>query len=143
MNMVWVAFPPPVRLSFDTVGDRHAEASHSVEDVAGDFCFGLLIGQSPGMKAPADDGLVSIHHGFDEASPAIPGATLPSNAAMLFYRSKMAIALRRPRLTQNGCRPRRNDHARRGAALQNLVINCVAVIGVGAAGGEKFDARAR
>src|SRR4051812_35000869 len=56
--------------------------SHSVDGVAGDFRFGSLIGQSPGMKTPADDGLVAIHRRLDEAPPAISRATLPSNAAV-------------------------------------------------------------
>jgi hypothetical protein len=38
-------------------GRRHAERRHPVEDVAPDFCFGPLIGQSPGIQAPVDNGL--------------------------------------------------------------------------------------
>ena len=37
---------------------RHAERRHSVEHAAPDFRLGPLIGQSPGVKAPTDDGLV-------------------------------------------------------------------------------------
>src|SRR4051794_10118702 len=99
MNTVWVASPPQACVLFDTDGDRHAEAGHLVEGVAGDFGFGLLVGQSPGMKTPADDGLVAIHRRLDEAPPAISRATLPSNAAVVLDRTKMVIALRRAGLT--------------------------------------------
>src|SRR4051812_1256141 len=95
--------PPRLRVLFDTDGDRHAEAGHLVEGVAGDFGFGLLIGQSPGMKTPADDGLVAIHRRLHEAPPAISRATLPSKAAVLLDRTQMLIALRRAGLTENGC----------------------------------------
>lgn len=70
MNTVWVASPPQLHVSFDTDGDRLTEISHSAEDVAGDFGFRRLVGQNPDMKALADNGLVSIHRGFDEAAPA-------------------------------------------------------------------------
>src|SRR4051794_41690708 len=95
MNTVWVASPPQACVLFDTDGDRHAEAGHLVEGVAGDFGFGLLVGQSPGMKTPADDGLVAIHRRLNEAPPAISRATLPANAAVVFDRTQMLIALRR------------------------------------------------
>ena len=102
MNIVWVASPPQACALFDTDGDRHAEAGHPVKRVAGDFGFGLLIGQSPGMKTPADDGLVAIHRRLHQAPPAISGTTLPSDAAMLLDRTQMIITLRRVGLTQNG-----------------------------------------
>src|SRR3954469_19433530 len=101
--------PRQLRALFDADRDRHAEAGHSVEGVAGDFRFGSLIGQSPGMKTPADDGLVAIHRRFDEAPPAVSATTLPSDAAVVLDRTQMAIALRRAAITQNGCRSRRND----------------------------------
>src|SRR5208283_1188872 len=129
MKIVWVAFPPQLPGLFDADGDRHTEAGHSVERVAGDFCVGLLIGQIPGMKAPADDGLVSIHRRFSQASPAKSGATLPSDAAVSSDRTKMAIALCRAGLTQNGCRPRRDNHPRRGMPLQHFIVDRVAVVG--------------
>jgi hypothetical protein len=102
MNMVWLHLPPQTCDLFDTDGDWHAEAGHSVEGVAGNFRFGSLIGQSPGMKTPADDGLVAIHRRLHEAPPAICRATLPSNAAVVLDRSNMVIALRRAGLTENG-----------------------------------------
>src|SRR3954453_14010303 len=77
MNMAWVAFPPHACVLFDTDGDRHTEAGHPVEGVAGDFGFGPLIGQTSGMKTPANDGLVAIHRGLHEAAPAVSRATLP------------------------------------------------------------------
>lgn len=36
-------------------------SSHPVEHIAPDFCLDPLIGQSPGLKAPAGDGLVAKH----------------------------------------------------------------------------------
>jgi len=56
MNAVGLLLPPQACILFDTNGDRHAGAGHSVERVAGGFGFGLLVGQSPGMKTRADDG---------------------------------------------------------------------------------------
>src|SRR3954453_13455793 len=129
MNTVWVASPPRLRALFDTDGDRHTEAGHSVERVAGDFGFGLLIGQTPGLKTPADDGLVAIHRRLHEAPPAISRATLPSNAAVVLDRTQMIIALRRAGRTENGCRARRDDHSRRGMSVQHLVVDRLAVIG--------------
>src|ERR1700712_3604416 len=102
MNTVRGASPPQAYILFDTDGDRHAGAGHLVEGVAGDFGFGLLIGQSPGMKTPADDGLVAIHRRLHEAPPAISGTTLPSDAAMVLDRTQMLITLRRAGLTENG-----------------------------------------
>jgi hypothetical protein len=66
-----------------------AEAGHFVEHGAADFCFDLSVGQSLGMKAPADDGFVSINRGFDEAAPAISGTTLPSKPSVSFDRTRM------------------------------------------------------
>src|SRR4051812_39242395 len=129
MNMVWAASPLQACVLFDTNGDRHAEAGHLVKGVAGDFGFGPLIGQSPGMETPADDGLVAIHRRFDEAPPAIARATLPANAAVVLDRSNMVIALRRAGRTENGGRPRRDDHPRRGMSGQHLIVDRLAVIG--------------
>jgi hypothetical protein len=72
MNTVSDASLPLVPVSFDRDGDRYTEAGHLVEDVAGDFGFPVLIGQSSGVKPPADDGLVSIHHWLREATSAYP-----------------------------------------------------------------------
>src|SRR3954447_26525816 len=83
MNTVRVASPPQACALFDADGDRHTEAGHSVERVAGDFRFGPLIGQSPGMKRPADDRLVAIHRRPREPPPAISRAALPADAAVV------------------------------------------------------------
>jgi hypothetical protein len=58
-------------VSNDPEGDRNAEPSHTVEDVASDLCLGPLIAQNPGVKPPADDCFISIHRGFDQAPAAI------------------------------------------------------------------------
>jgi hypothetical protein len=60
---------PPLspRVSADPGGGGHAERRHPVEHVAANFYLGLLIGQSPGVKPPADNDLVTIHCGFDQA----------------------------------------------------------------------------
>jgi hypothetical protein len=85
------------------------------------------------VKAPSDDGLLSIHCRLDQTAPAISGTTLPTKLSMLFDRTKMAVALRRTGPTQNRCRSRRDDHARRGMSLQHLIINPVAIMGTSAA----------
>ena len=55
--MSWngVGLSPLSRSLFDPLGNRHTEAGHPVEDVAGNFGLGLLIGQSPSVKSPADE----------------------------------------------------------------------------------------
>src|SRR4051794_17385531 len=95
MNTVWIASPPQLRVLFDTDGDRHTQPGHFVGGVAGVFGFVFLMGQSRGMKPPADDVLVAIHRRLNEAPPAISRATLPANAAVVFDRTQMLIALRR------------------------------------------------
>ena len=67
VNRSLVASPVLPRVSADPDGGRHAERGHPVEHVADNLCLGLLIGQSSGVKPPADDGLVAIHCGFDQA----------------------------------------------------------------------------
>jgi NAD(P)-dependent dehydrogenase (short-subunit alcohol dehydrogenase family) len=42
-------------MSADPNSGWHAKRRHPVENVASDFCLGPLIGQSPGVKPPADD----------------------------------------------------------------------------------------
>jgi hypothetical protein len=64
-------------------GDRHAQPGHSFKCVGGDSRFGPLIGLMPGMKTPADNGLVAIHRRLHEAPPAISGTTLPSDVAVV------------------------------------------------------------
>ena len=67
MNRSLVASPLSPRVSADPDGGRHAERRHPVEHVAPNFCLGALIGQSPGVKPPADNGLIAIHCGFEQA----------------------------------------------------------------------------
>ena len=66
-----VASPVPVRISEDPGGGRHAEPRHPVEHIASDFRLGPLIGQSPGVESPADDGLVANHRGLNQASSIV------------------------------------------------------------------------
>ena len=70
MNRSLIVSPVLPRVSPNPDGGRHAERGHPVEHVAANLCLGPLIGQSPGVKPPADNGLVAIHFGFDQA-PAI------------------------------------------------------------------------
>jgi hypothetical protein len=65
------ASPLAACVSADPSGGRHTEPCHLVEHVAPDFCLGPLIAQNPGVKTPADDGLVAIHRGFNQASAII------------------------------------------------------------------------
>jgi hypothetical protein len=70
MDRPLIASPGPACVSVDPGGGRHAEPRHSVEHGAPDFCLGLLIGQSSGLKPPADDGLVAKHRCFNQ-TPAV------------------------------------------------------------------------
>ena len=65
------ALTPLVRGLFDANGDRHAKVGHPIENCTSNSRFRLLIGQSPGVKAPPNDGLVAEHCRFNEASSAI------------------------------------------------------------------------
>ena len=71
MNQVFMTSPVPARISVDPDGGRHAEARHSIENVASNLHFGTLIGQSPGMESPPNDGLVAEHRGLDQASSIV------------------------------------------------------------------------
>jgi hypothetical protein len=55
------ASPPSAGMSADPNGGGHAEPRHPVEHVhvAADLCLGPLIGQSPSVKPPSDDGFVT------------------------------------------------------------------------------------
>jgi hypothetical protein len=68
MDRPLVTSPGPACVSVDPGGGRHAEPRHSVEYVAPDFCLGLLIGQSSGLKSPADDGLVAKHRCLNQTA---------------------------------------------------------------------------
>jgi hypothetical protein len=47
------------------------------------------------VKPPADNGLVAIHCGFDQAPAIVALTTLPINASMFLNLCNMSIALRR------------------------------------------------
>lgn len=64
------------------------------ERVASDLRFCSLIGQSPGVKTPADDGFVSINSGLGQAAPVVARTALPIHASMLCDRGEMSVALR-------------------------------------------------
>jgi hypothetical protein len=68
-----LAAPSPLAacVSADSSGGRHTEPCHPVKHVAPDFCLGPLIGQNPGVKTPADDGLVAKHRGLNQTSAII------------------------------------------------------------------------
>jgi hypothetical protein len=71
INGSLVAYPHSLRVSADSDPGRHSERRHPVEHVAANFCLGPLIGQSPGAKSPADNGLVAIHCGFERAAAIV------------------------------------------------------------------------
>src|SRR5260370_34647545 len=75
-------------------GDRHAEGSHPVEDVASELRLRPLIWQNAGVKLPADDCFVPIHRGLDQAPAVVAGATLPTHTSMLADDFEMPVALR-------------------------------------------------
>jgi Transposase, Mutator family len=78
---------------FETDGDRLAEAGHSTDNAAAAFRLALSIGQSSSVKAPADDSLVSVHRGVNEAAPRISRAPSTAKAPVLFDHWKMLIVL--------------------------------------------------
>src|ERR1700716_3320460 len=71
MDRPLVVSPVPARVSVDPGGGRHAEPCHPVEHIGADFCLGLLIGQSSGLKSAADDGLVAKHLGFNQTTSVV------------------------------------------------------------------------
>ena len=66
INGSLVAYPHSSRVSADPDGGRQPLYRHPVEHVAPNFCLGPLIGQSPVVKPPADNGRVAIHCVFDQ-----------------------------------------------------------------------------
>src|SRR5690242_16996442 len=80
-NRPRVASPFRSRVSDDPDGDRHAEPCHPVEHVAPDLRLGPLIGQSPGVETPTDDGFVSIHPGLGQAPAVVARAALPTHTS--------------------------------------------------------------
>jgi hypothetical protein len=92
MDRLLVASPVPACVSADPGGGRHAEPLHPVEHIAADFCLGLLIGQSSGLKFPADDGLVAKHRGFNQTPAVVTLTTLPSHPPVLVNHCQMPIS---------------------------------------------------
>src|SRR5215218_10775189 len=80
-------------LSCDALRHRHAEPGHPVERRAGGPGLGLLAGQSPGAKAPTDDGLVAGHGGLPERAPAVADRLLPAHAPPVLDHLDMLVAL--------------------------------------------------
>src|SRR3954451_19256420 len=79
--------------SGDLPGDRHAEAGHAVDHLAGDPGFDLLRGQSPGPEAPADQNLVPMESRFHECPLAIASCGLPAHSALLRKQLDVPVAL--------------------------------------------------
>jgi hypothetical protein len=80
--------PMPLRLAATCVlcdpnRDWHTETCHPVDDVACDLRLGPLIGQNPSVETPANDGLVAMHRGFNQAPTAVARTALPGDASML------------------------------------------------------------
>src|SRR5215204_3000135 len=130
------------RLSGDTLRHRHTEPGHPVEHRAGDPSLGFLAGQSPGAKAPTDDGLVAEHGGFPERAPAIADRLLPTQAALVLDHSDVLVALTGHGVggwARHGGDAGRNDdrHRRVRLALGDGAVNWFAI--VGAVGDDRGD----
>jgi hypothetical protein len=88
--------PMPPRLAASCVlrdpdRDRHTEACHPVDDVACYLRFGPLTGQNPSVETPANNGLVAIYRGLNQAPTAVARTALPGDASMLRYRRQMSV----------------------------------------------------
>lgn len=125
MKKLLAASPLSIVLSADPDGDRHAEPGHPVEHVAADFCLDPLIGQSPGVELPSDDGLVAIHPRFDQAAARVAGTALPPYASMLRDVCNMAVPLCRDCFIPDRCHPWRNDGECFGMTFGNAIIRAV------------------
>jgi hypothetical protein len=68
MKSVGLQFPRSATFHLIRTEIDMPEADHPVECVAGDFRFGPLIGQSPGVETSTDKGLVSVHRRFYQAA---------------------------------------------------------------------------
>ena len=107
------------RVLHDPNRDWHTETCHPVDDIACDLCLGPLIGQNPSVGTPANDGLVAIHRGFNQAATTVTRAALPGDASILCDCRKMAVALRCRGITRNSCRPGWNDDCGRWMPIGN------------------------
>jgi NAD(P)-dependent dehydrogenase (short-subunit alcohol dehydrogenase family) len=70
-DRVSMTSPVPARISVGLDRGRHAEARHSVENVASNLHLGPLVGQTPGVESPPNDGLVAEHRCLDQASSIV------------------------------------------------------------------------
>src|SRR5436309_2482065 len=123
MNRPSAVFTRWLCASDDADGDWHAEPGHPIEHVASNLRLGPLIGQSSGVKTPADDGFVSIYPGFGQAPAIVARTALPAEAPTLCNRREMSVALRCRDLARNGCRPRRDDNCRLWMTIGHSVVN--------------------
>lgn len=71
MNILPAASVYPRLVSSDASTGRHADTRYPVEHGASNLCLDPLIGQSPGLKSPANDGFVPINRSFDQAPEEI------------------------------------------------------------------------
>jgi hypothetical protein len=79
--------------SGDLPGDRHAEAGHAVDHLAGDPGLDLLREQTPGAEAPADQNFVPVESRFHECPPAIARHGLPAHSAFPGEHPDVPVAL--------------------------------------------------
>src|SRR3954464_12087529 len=84
---------PLCRFSGDLPGDRHAEAGHAVDHLAGNPGLDLLRGQSPGAEAPADQNLVPVESGFNQGPLSVSDGFLPAHSAFPGEHLKVPVAL--------------------------------------------------
>jgi len=78
---------------YDPDRDWHAETCHPVDDVACDLRLGPLTGQNSSVETSANDGLVAIHRGFNQAPTVVTRTALPGDASMLRYRREISVVV--------------------------------------------------
>src|SRR4051812_15653372 len=93
INRVGNRLRPMYLCSGDPSGERHAEAGHAVDHLAGNPGLDLLGGQSPGAEAPADQNLVPMESRFHECPLAIASCGLPAHPALLRKQLDVPVAL--------------------------------------------------
>ena len=91
----WSDFALSRRGSGDPARDRHAEAGHDVQHLAGDLGLGLLCRQSPGMKAAADHFLIPEHRHLRQRALSVIDRPLPSQPTALLNQLDVAVSLGR------------------------------------------------
>src|SRR4051794_5232368 len=93
-NGVGDGLRPLCQCSGDLPGERHAEAGHAVDDLAGDPGLNLLSGQSPSPKPPADQNFVPVESGFHERALPIADGFLPAYSAFPGEHLNVPVTLR-------------------------------------------------